>query len=439
MRYFIATLGCDKNTVDSEQISGLLLRGGYERSDDAADADVVLINTCSFIDPAKEESIEAILGFAEARKNGDGDYKIAVLGCLPELYMDEVTEAIPEFDIWVRPSEYNNIYDIIAGNARPNPRGEKGYTGPYTSRDPLGPSYSRFIKVSDGCDLACSYCTIPLIRGPQRSRAIADIRGELARLTAEGGLKEIIAVSQNTSFYGHDINSDVNELLDLFGEFTVPWKRLLYLDIRKIDARFLDSVERNNILPYFDIPLQHVDDEVLASMKRGYGLDAIREKIGLIRRRFKEPVIRTTFIVGYPAETERSFEKLADFVRSERLDHVGVFMYSPQEKSASASLGDMVPDQVKEERLDLLMNIQKEIRTDDLQSYVGREFDLLTDVSGEDARPWFFAPEVDGSVFIDDKGALQGEFHRARITGSYEYDLEGEILYETHPEYFDDY
>ncbi|HDZ23048.1 MAG TPA: 30S ribosomal protein S12 methylthiotransferase RimO [Desulfobacteraceae bacterium] len=427
MKFHIVTLGCDKNLVDSEEIAGRLEKAGMHLTSQWDEAGLLLINTCAFIDAAKEESIETILEYVQLRKERGLNMLIAVIGCLPEIHKKELAQEIPEVDEWITPSGYDEIEKLAVQGTVISPGAGKGFIGPFTQRVPLDKAHFRYLKISDGCDLPCSYCTIPRIRGPLKSRTLEDIKEELDRLSQDKRIKELILVSQSTSFYGRDNGSSLQKLLALLGRYDFFWKRLLYLDIRGIDEDFLKAVADNGILPYFDIPLQHANDEVLSAMKRGYTRKEILSKLDMIKKMFSEAVLRTTFIVGFPAESEARFRDLVTFVEKGYFDKMGAFAYSYQELSPGASLGDTVAGHVKEERVEEIMTLQREVSAQKMAALVGKEFDCLVDYTGEEGRIWCDAPDVDGVVFFNDNRAVEGELVPVRITGSYEYDLEGEI------------
>ena len=427
MTFHIVTLGCDKNLVDSEEIAGRLKKAGAKPVSRWDEADLLLINTCAFIDAAKEESIETILEYAELRKERGLKMRIAVIGCLPELHREELAREIPEVEEWITPAGYREIHKLVKSEPVPEEKGTKGFIGPFTHRLPLDKAHYRYLKISDGCSLPCSYCTIPKIRGTLQSRLLPDIKEELDELAKDSRIRELILVSQSTSFYGKDNGSSLKELLVLLGRYDFPWKRLLYLDIRGIDEDFLKAVADNGILPYFDIPLQHANDHVLSAMKRSYTQKEVLTKLDLIKKTFSDAVLRTTFIVGFPAEDEARFRDLAAFVERGYFDKMGAFAYSRQELSPGASLGDPVSEEVKEERVEEIMTLQRGISTEKMTALVGQEFPCLVDYTGEEGRIWRDAPDVDGVVFFNNNKALEGELVPVRITGSYEYDLEGEI------------
>jgi len=426
--FYIVTLGCDKNTVDSEQIAGLLTASGKYTLSEYDHAHVVIINTCAFIDAAKEEAVDTIIEAVEFKKHADHPVVLVGAGCIVETDFVALADEIPEVDIWLKPSQYNDVVTVLSGGASVN-ADEKGYIGDYSDRIPLSMPHSRFVKISDGCDMACSYCTIPLIRGGLRSRSLDLIRNELTVLAADKRIKELIVVSQNTLFYGSDSRgSTVVDLIQLLGTFDFHWKRLMYMDIRKINDEILQAMKDNGILPYFDIPLQHVDAEVLRSMNRPYSIADIERCIDRIYKRFSDPVLRTTFITGFPTETETAFSALRDFVNRGIFHKVGVFAYSMQDKASASVLGDPVSEDIKNARLEELMQLQMEISAEQLERFVGQEVETLIDHTGEEGRMWCDAPEIDGVVYIDREDAKAGELYKTRIVDSYEYDLEGEII-----------
>ncbi len=426
--FHIVTLGCDKNTVDSEQIAGILVHSGKFSMTDYHHADIIIINTCAFIDAAKEETIDVIMDAIEHKKNAKKNILLIGAGCIVETDKEELQKEIPEVDLWLKPSEYNMVVDRIAGK-NIAVSDTKGYISDFSERIAIDHPHYRFLKISDGCNMACSYCTIPLIRGALSSRPLNSIRKELDILSQDPRIKELILVSQNTLFYGSDTHThSIIDILELLGKYSFQWKRLMYLDIRRLNDDVLSAMKSNGILPYFDIPLQHVNEKVLHSMNRPYTQKEILTSIERIHHHFSDPILRTTFITGFPTETHEAFNELKQFVSRGLFHKVGVFAYSMQERAPGAHLGDTIDDEEKERRRDEIMELQQEISTDIMSVYIGRDVDVLIDYSGEEGRMWTDAPDVDGVVYVNSTEVLEGEMHRVHIVESYEYDLEGEVL-----------
>lgn len=426
--FHIVTLGCDKNTVDSEQIAGILVASGDYIWADYSDADIIIINSCAFIDAAKEETIDTIVEAIEFKKQTKRPIQLIGAGCIVETDHAELTKEIPEVDLWIKPSDYGEILTILQGK-KVNSTAKKGYISDFSERIAIDHPHYRFLKVSDGCNMACSYCTIPLIRGTLESRSLDSIRRELEGLSADTRLRELIIVSQNTLFYGTDHREhNVLDLITLLGRYDVPWKRMMYLDIRRLHDDVLKAMKDNGILPYFDIPLQHVDEHVLRSMNRPYTQKDIFACIDRIHAQFDNPILRTTFITGFPTETDAAFSELHEFVAKGLFHKIGVFSYSMQDKAPGAVLGDVISQEEKDRRRDAIMELQQEISADIMASYIGKEVDVLIDYDGEEGRMWTDAPDVDGVVFVDSTQVRAGEIRKVRIVESYEYDLEGEVI-----------
>lgn len=426
--FHIVTLGCDKNTVDSEQIAGLLVGSGKYVLSEYADATVIIINSCAFIDAAKEETIDTIMEAIEFKKQTQRAITLVGAGCIVETDKEELVKEIPEVDIWLRPSQYSNVFNILQGKSVEE-NTSKGYISDFAERIAIEHPHYRFLKISDGCNMACSYCTIPLIRGNLVSRSLDSIKRELDFLSTDTRIKEMIVVSQNTLFYGTDTREhSVLDVVRLLGTYNFPWKRMMYLDIRRLHDDVLKAMKDNGILPYFDIPLQHIHESVLRSMNRPYTQKDILKCIERIHVHFDNPTLRTTFITGFPTETEAAYEELREFVAKGLFHKVGVFSYSMQERAPGASLGDTVPQEEKDRRRNEIMELQQEISADIMTSYIGKEVEVLIDYDGEEGRMWSDAPDVDGVVYIDSPDVCAGELHTVRIVESYEYDLEGEVI-----------
>lgn len=421
----IVTLGCSKNTVDSEKLLRQIKAAGYSVAYDpmAENADTVIINTCGFINDAKEESIDTILRFVKAGSEGR-IRKLYVMGCLSERYRDELIKEIPEVDRYFGVNSMQEILDELETKTRPELLSDRVLTGP---------SHYAYLKVSEGCDRKCAFCAIPLIRGKHVSRKMEDIIGE-AEILARQGVRELILIAQDLSYYG----------LDLYGKRELPrllcgllsidafeWIRLHYL----YPAGFpkpLISLMRDNpkICSYIDIPIQHISDRMLKIMKRSHDAAATRDLLHGIRRDYPEAAVRTTLIAGHPGETEADYLELRDFVSEYRFDRLGVFAYSHEEGTWSGDkYPDDVPDDIKESRVSELMAIQQSISAELNESKTGRVLKTVID-RREGAyyvgRTEYDSPEVDNEVLINsEKELIPGSFYRIHITGAAEFDLFG--------------
>lgn len=439
MRILFISLGCDKNLVDSERMLGLLAQKGYTFTDDEDEADAVIINSCCFIGDAKEESINTILEFAPRRTQGRLKALI-VCGCLAQRYSAEIAEEIPEVDAVVGTAAIDQIADtlesVLAGNAR-NALFDIDRPCLYdVPRSVTTGGYYAYLKIAEGCDKRCSYCVIPKVRGRYRSVPMEALVRE-ARTLAEGGVKELILVAQETTLYGRDLYGEkrLPQLLKKLAEVEgIVWIRLLYCYPEEITDELIEVIrEEKKVCHYLDIPIQHASDRILKRMGRLTRQAEIRERIGKIRERIPDICLRTTLITGFPGETEEDFEELAAFVDEMEFDRLGVFPYSQEEDTAAAGMPDQVPEELREERRDVLMELQQEIAFEKEASMVGRTVTAmvegkLTEERVYAARTWRDAPDVDGFLFIDtDRELASGDFVRVRITGSHEYDLTGEL------------
>ena len=434
MKVNIITLGCSKNTVDSENLAGRLKGQGHAVFFDrqADDCDAVIINTCGFIGDAKEESINTILQAVQHKRG-----KVIVCGCLVERYRDELAREIPEVDAWYGVHEWDRILEVESGEWRISTR-------------PLStPRHYAYLKIAEGCNRACSYCAIPLIRGAHRSRPIEDIVSEAKSLVANG-VKELIVISQDTTWYGLDIyrRRALGELLNrLADESGAPWIRLHYTYPSSFPEDAIDAIATHpNICKYIDIPLQHINTRILDSMRRGIDREGTLRLLDTFRAKLPDAAIRTTLIVGYPGETVDEFEELKEFVRQARFDRMGCFAYSPEEGTASYALPDDVPDEEKQRRVSELMAIQERISLEKNQARIGKTYRCLVD-SIEDtcategsnrssgfivARTEYDSPEVDDEVLIPVANAQcpvsVGQFVYAKIVSALENDLMAEIV-----------
>ncbi|MEB3173133.1 MAG: 30S ribosomal protein S12 methylthiotransferase RimO [Cyanobacteriota bacterium] len=433
-----AHLGCEKNRVDTEHMLGLLAAAGYGVSADESAASVVVVNTCSFIQDAREESVRTLVELAEQGK------ELIIAGCLAQHFQEELLESLPEAKAIVGTGDYQHIVSVLerveAGervnqvSANPTFVGDEHLPRYRTTSEAIA-----YLKVAEGCDYRCAFCIIPKLRGDQRSRTIESIVAE-ARSLAEQGVKELVLISQITTNYGLALygKPQLAELLRALGDVEIPWIRVHYAYPTGLTSEVLGAYrEVPNVLPYLDLPLQHSHPEVLRAMNRPWQADVTGGLLTRIREQLPEAVLRTTFIVGFPGETEAQFEHLLDFVAEQRFDHVGVFTFSPEEGTPAADLPDQVPSEIAQQRRDRLMALQQPIAAARNATWVGRTVDVLIEqenpstgaMIGRCAR---FAPEVDGDVHVN-RGpgglcAAPGTMVPVRITAADTYDLIGEVV-----------
>ena len=431
----LVSLGCSKNRVDSEQMLGLLKRDGYRIVSNPTEAEILIVNTCGFIESAKEESIDTIFEMAQYKKNGRCRLLI-VTGCLTQRYPDAVLEEIPEVDAILGANQYDQLTKAIEqarAQARP------AYVDARTDFLECGrvlttPSYSAYVKIGDGCDNRCSYCAIPLIRGGYRSRATEEILREVRELT-ERGVREITLISQDTTRYGTDWgdhHSRLPELMEAVAAIPgVKWLRTLYCYPDRVDTRLLDTIQRlPNACKYIDLPIQHIDQQLLRAMNRTGTEKHIRELAREIRARGM--MLRTTVMVGFPGETQEQFEALLEFMRQAQFDRLGAFAFSPEDDTAAAEMEGQIDEAVKQERLDRVMTLQQQISLDRNRARVGTTVDVLCEGRQADVyvgRSEFEAPETDGVIeFTAPREVEAGEYVKVRIVKALEYDLIGEMV-----------
>ena len=430
------SLGCAKNRVDSENMLGMLTARGFEIVGDPAEADVLFVNTCGFIESAKEESIDAILEMAQYKKLGDK--KLFVTGCLAQRYPEALMAEIPEIDGLMGVAEYARLFEMMEAAER---RERPCYTANgarflHTPRVLTTPGYSAYVKISDGCDNRCTYCAIPLIRGGYSSRPFDDIVQECEAL-AEGGVTEITLIAQDTSRYGCDIGDGhylLPELLERVSAIDkLHWVRVLYCYPDSTEDRLLDAIRRlDKVAPYLDLPLQHIDDDLLKSMNRRGSAEWIKSRIAECRKR--GIILRTTMIVGFPGETDRQFQTLLDFVKEARFDRLGAFTYSAEEGTAAAKMPGQIDEAVKAKRLDDLMMLQQSISMEINEARIGTTCEVLVDGFDEEqgrfyGRSLLEAPESDGCIWLEtDRALTPGEYVQVQITGADAYDLEGRTI-----------
>ena len=433
----MVSLGCAKNRVDSENMLGMLRQKGFEIVSDPAEADVLFVNTCGFIESAKEESIDAIFEMAQYKKTGRAQ-RLYVTGCLAQRYPDALMSEIPEIDGILGVAEYSRLFEMMdAGDAGMKPCYTlNGARFLNTPRVLTTPGYSAYVKISDGCDNRCTYCAIPLIRGGYSSRPFDDIVSECERLAADG-VTEITLIAQDTSRYGCDFGDGhfmLPELLEAVSAIEgVHWVRVLYCYPDSTEDRLLDTIQRlPKVAPYLDLPLQHIDDELLKRMNRRGSADWIKSRLAECRKR--GIILRTTMIVGFPGETDEQFQTLLNFVKEARFDRLGAFTYSAEEGTAAARMPDQIDEDVKQQRLDQLMMLQQSISMEINQARIGTECEVLVDGFDEEegrfyGRSLMEAPESDGCIWLEaDRELTPGEYVNVKITGADAYDLEGEVI-----------
>lgn len=438
LKIALESLGCSKNLVDAEIMMGILNKKGYKLTGDFDEADVILVNTCGFIESAKQESIETIIEFANLKETGNLKLLI-VTGCLAQRYSDELKEEIPEIDAIVGTGSYQNIDEILA-----NLQKEKQVISlndievVYNENLPRyvsTPEYMAYIKISEGCDKHCTYCIIPKLRGKQKSRKIEDIVAE-AKSLAKSGVKELVVIAQDSTMYGSDIyaKTKLPQLLEELAKIEgLKWIRIMYSYPESITAELVDVIKRNdNICSYFDMPIQHASNKILKLMNRQTTKEELLDKINMIRTAIPDATLRTTLITGFPGEDEKDFEELVEFVKKVKFDKLGVFPYSREEGTAADKLPDHLEQEVKEERRDVIMMIQQNISEEINQSKIGKTYEVLIEEQIEDnvyiGRTQLNAEEIDSIVYVKSYTSLEpGDFVNVKINTALEYDLMGEI------------
>ncbi|MBR2488875.1 MAG: 30S ribosomal protein S12 methylthiotransferase RimO [Clostridia bacterium] len=434
----MVSLGCPKNQVDAEMMLSSLKTAGFEIGTEEAAADAIIINTCGFIEAAKAEAIENILEAAQYKTDGNCKALI-VTGCLAERYRDDVTEEIPEVDVCVGIGSNKNIAEIvknaIEGNCK-NSYGEKDELPLGGDRILGGYPFTAYLKIADGCNNCCTYCAIPKIRGKMRSRTIEDCVAEAKKLACQG-VKELIVVAQDTTAYGEDIYGE-SKLAELLCELCkidgIHWIRTLYTYPDRITDKLLDTIAREEkLVKYLDIPLQHIDAEILNRMNRKGDRESIGALIDKIRAKIPEITLRTTFITGFPGETEEQFTSLAEFVKEKRFDRLGCFTYSAEEDTVAAGFENQVAEQIKTDRMENIMEMQMTIAAEKNEEKIGSVTEVLIEGWDDYIKCYFGrtlsdAPEIDGKIFFMSTRPLKiGEFVKVRVNDCVEYDLLGEL------------
>ena len=421
----LISLGCAKNLVDSEILLGGLNKTDVTLTQNPEEADTIVVNTCGFLDIAREESVDTILQAAELKKAGNLK-ELVVMGCLSERYPDELNKEIPEVDRIFGSNDHRQIVSFLTGK-------EFAKDDPLFFRSLMTPNHYAYLKIAEGCDNGCSFCSIPLMRGLQKSRTIPAIMDEAERLVANG-TQELLVIAQDSTSYGWDLETKVY-LSDLLRELNtinnLEWIRVHYAHPAHLSQRIIDAMaECDKVCNYLDMPIQHAADTILKSMKRGLGQDGIRNRIHRLRSAIPEIAIRTTLIVGYPGETEDDFNSLRGFVEEMKFDRLGIFTYSEEEGTGAAHLDDNIPRQVKDDRKNILLEIQHEISLDRNESLVGKTLKVLVDQEGENVsvgRTEYDSPEIDNIVHIHGK-VEKGNFVRVKIESANEYELIGTIV-----------
>lgn len=447
MKIGFVSLGCSKNLVDTEKTIGIFKANDYEIVNTPEEAEVIVINTCGFIESAKEEAINTILEMAEYKKQ-KCKYLI-VMGCLVERYKEELEKAIPEVDLYIKYSEYNMLWAKIQAllkdsktekdiEDKNNNVNEKTSENKYENFDAIeervvstGANFA-YLKIADGCSNRCTYCAIPYIRGPQMSRKMEDILKEAKKL-ASSGYKELIVIAQDTTKYGIDIYGEpkLAELLDKISKIDgIKWIRFLYAYPETITPDLIKLVKENDkICKYFDIPIQHISDTVLKRMNRQSNGKTIRNLIQTLRKEIPNVVIRTTVMVGFPGETKEDFEELYNFLKEARFDKLGCFAYSKEEGTPAARIKEQIHPMTKKSRYNKIMSLQQEISKENLQKQIGKEVEILIEGKSFDGRTYvgrtyMDVPDIDGIAYLNtDKNLQEGDFVKAKIIDVSNYDL----------------
>lgn len=449
IKLFCASLGCDKNLVDTEKMLGVAGGLGVSFTDDETEADAILINTCCFIGDAKEESVNTILEMARYKEEGKCRALI-VAGCLAQRYKQEIIDEIPEVDAILGTTSYEEIGNVLTRLFGEEKEKKEEHIScfhdlkelPETAKKRVmttGGHYA-FLKIAEGCDKRCSYCIIPYLRGPYRSVPMEQLLAE-ARELADNGVRELILVAQETTLYGKDLYGEktlpklLHELAQIPG---IYWIRIQYCYPEEITDELIQTIKtEEKVCHYLDIPIQHASDRILKRMGRRTHKAELKERIGALRREIPDIALRTTFICGFPGETEEDHEELMEFVDEMEFERVGVFTYSAEEDTPAYSYPDQIPEEVKEERRADVMELQQEIAFEHCENMVGKVLDVMIEgkVADEPAyvgRTYMDAPNVDGLIFVNaDEMLMSGDFVRVKVTGANEYDLIGEVYHES--------
>lgn len=447
MKIGVVSLGCPKNLVDSETMLGLIHEENYEITNDPSEAEIIIVNTCGFIESAKEESINTILQMAEYKKSGSCKY-IIVTGCLSQRYAEELFNELPEADAIAGVEVYDEIGSIIKRvmNGERFIMLERSKPDViYTSKETFlpriltTPSYTAYLKIAEGCDNCCSYCAIPKIRGPYRSKPMEQVLKE-AKALADNGVKELIVVAQDTTRYGEDLPEGKLLLADLLKELnkieSLKWIRVMYCYPNNFTDELIETfASLDKVCKYVDLPLQHASNRLLASMNRYDTREEVETLLAKLRKRIPGIVIRTTFIVGFPGETDADFEELKEFVEQQRFENAGVFAYSQEEGTVAGAMTNQIPDEIKQERYHELMALQAQISEEIHKDTEGQTLEVLVEGIEEDGsglhygRSYREAPDIDGLVFIENPGDIKpGCFVKVNILQGFTYESVGERI-----------
>tara|TARA_B000000475_G_scaffold74515_1_gene59931 strand:+ start:6415 stop:7701 length:1287 start_codon:yes stop_codon:yes gene_type:complete len=415
------SLGCAKALVDSEKLMGALRSNDYDITDDPEEASTIVINTCGFIDAARQESVETILQASELKQSGSLD-KLVVMGCLSERYPKELSKEIPEVDYFFGSNDHVKIVKYLTGK-------EFSKDDPIFLRSILTPDHYAYLKIAEGCDNGCSFCSIPIMRGLQKSRSIDSIMWEAEKLS-EKGVKELLVIAQDTTSYGWDLKPKqyLGDLIKELDALSFEWLRIHYAHPAHLSKKIIHAIaDAKNICNYIDMPIQHASDPILKSMRRGLNSNGIKKRIQLLRDAVPDIKIRTTLIVGYPGETEEDFNNLHSFVEEIQFDRLGIFTYSEEEGTLAEALKDNVSQELKNERKMRLMDLQAEISNEKNQKMIGKTLKVIVDDVGEKhsvGRTEYDSPEVDNIVNINDVLNI-GQFYNVKIDSANEFELIG--------------
>jgi len=423
-KFYIESLGCPKNLVDSEKMAAIFIKNDYQMVDNPSEAEIIVINTCGFIQPAKEESIDTILQMSEYKDTGNCKYLI-VTGCLVQRYEAELRKSLPEVDYFFNIENFSNINYLLNSHAHID----------INKRHLLTPSHYAYLRISDGCDNNCSYCAIPKIRGRLRSKPIPELINE-ARQLVKNGVKELIIIAQDIGNYGLDLygKSKLCELLSELDKINkLHWIRLMYLHPKHISEKLLKLIAKSEkICKYLDIPIQHINDRILKMMNRKISKNEIIKKLNLVKDIIPEAALRTTLLVGFPGETKEEFKELLEFVKTQRFSKLGCFSYSKEEGTEAANLNPQISEKVKKQRFNLIMKAQQKVSVELLRQYIGEKLNVIVDKKVEDSlfecRTEFDAPEIDGVVYLKDTNVNIGDIIEVEIVNGLEYDLIAKLL-----------
>lgn len=435
MKVGFVSLGCSKNLIDTEMAIGLFKRNNFEIVNDVEKAEIIIVNTCGFIESAKQEAINTILEMAEHKENGTCKY-LVVMGCLVQRYKKELQKALPEVDLFIEINDYGSYWDKILELLDEEEKPDTINNLCYMDRVISTGNKTAYLKIAEGCSNRCTYCAIPYIRGPYVSRPMEEVLEEAKKL-ATAGIKELIVIAQDTTRYGEDLYGE-SKLSDLLNELCkidgFEWIRFLYAYPESITDELIQTVKNNpKICNYFDIPIQHISDSVLKRMNRRTNGKQIEELINKIKKQIPNVILRTSLIVGFPGETEEDFNKLYEFVKKGYFDKLGVFTYSKEDGTPAARLKEQIHPATKKKRYNLIMSVAKDISAEKLKSYIGKEYKVLVEDTTFDhkfcvGRSYMDIPDTDGMVIIKNCDTkLVGEFVNCKVTAVNNYDLIAKI------------